>query len=36
MTVLMHYEYTYVWNSSKAKYETQTRIEPRVQFGFSW
>ncbi len=36
MTVLMHYEWTYVWDSSEHDYVTQKRIEPRVQFGFSW
>jgi len=36
MTVLMRYEWSYVWDDAVPGYVTQKRVEPRVQFGFSW
>lgn len=36
MTVLMRYEWSYVWNSTSQAYESQERLSPRVQFGVSW
>ncbi len=36
MTVLMRYEWSYVWDDGVPGYVTQKRIEPRVQFGISW
>ncbi|MFC1545566.1 efflux RND transporter permease subunit [Gemmatimonadota bacterium] len=36
MTVLMRYEWSYVWDGSIPGFRSQERISPRVQFGVSW
>ena len=36
MSVLMRYTYSYVFDPVLGDYRTQERVEPRVEFGFSW
>jgi len=36
MTVMMRYEWSYIWDGSIPGFRSQKRISPRVQFGVSW
>ncbi|MFC1530277.1 hypothetical protein ACFL6R_06140 [Gemmatimonadota bacterium] len=36
MTVMMRYEWSYIWDSTDREFRSQERISPRVQFGVSW
>jgi len=36
MTVMMRYEWSYIWDGSIPGFRSQERISPRVQFGVSW
>lgn len=36
MTLLMRYEWSYVFDDIAGKYVSQKRVEPRIEFGFSW
>lgn len=36
MSVLMRYTYSYVYDPGAGEYVTQKRVEPRLEFGFTW